>query len=263
MSENDVVVEETVVEPVAVAEETTPPADDTVKSEDDKNQPEVKPERTFTQKELDDILQKRLAKESRKVERYARAEAELRLIKEQMQPKQRYVEPSEPKPDQFNDYESYIASLTDWKVDQKLRGLQEQTMQQRQLDEQTVQKSKMRENLIKSADKYDDFEDVVTNPALTITAAMRDAIGESEIAGDVAYHLGMNTQEAERIAALSPIGQVKAIMALEAKLKAPEKKLTTDAPEPITPNASKGQVKKDPFKMTDAEYAKWRKTGKV
>lgn len=260
MSE-DIVVE--VVEPVVTPEAVTPP-DDATATISDENQPEVKTERTFTQKELDEILQKRLAKESRKVERYARAEAELRLLKEQMQPKQRAVEPSEPKPDQFNDYESYIASLTDWKVDQKLRGLQEQTMQQRQIDEQNNRRSSMRENLIKSADKYDDFEDVIASiPANAVTPAMVEAIGESEIAGDVAYHLGMNVQEAERIAGLSPIGQVKAIMALEAKLKAPEKKLTTDAPEPITPNANKGQVKKDPFKMTDAEYAKWRKTGKA
>lgn len=255
---------ESAVEPTEVTPEAVTPPDDATANISEEKQPEVKPERVFTQKELDEILQKRLAKESRKVERYARAEAELRLLKEQIQSKPREnVEPTEPKPNQFNDYESYIAALTDWKVDQKMRGLHEQTLKQRQIDEQTSHASKMRENLIRAADKYEDFEEVVANPSLPITVAMRDAIGESDIAGDVAYYLGTNAKEAERIAALSPIGQVKAILALEAKLKAPEKKLTTDAPEPITPNSNKGQVKKDPFKMTDAEYAKWRKTGKA
>lgn len=55
---------------------TTPPEPEQTATSSEEKQPEVKPERTFTQKELDEILQKRLAKESRKIERYSRAEAE-------------------------------------------------------------------------------------------------------------------------------------------------------------------------------------------
>ena len=35
---------------------------------------------------------------------------------------------------------------------------------------------------------------------------------------------------------------------------------TTNAPAPVTPVGSRATVKKDPGKMTDAEYAKWRKS---
>lgn len=226
--------------------------------------PEVKPEKTFTQKELDEILQKRLAKESRKIERYSRAEAELRLLKEQMQQKpEPVVNRGEPKPEQFKDYESYLDALTDWKVESKLKGMEERKAQERQREAQTEHESKLRENVVKASSKYDDFEDVVTNPQLPITIAMRDAIGESDMGGDIAYYLGLNVHEAERIAGLSPIGQVKAILSLEAKLKAPEVKVKTDAPPPIEPNKASAKVTKDPGKMTDEEYLKWRKTGKA
>jgi len=250
------------VAPVEV-QDATPPEEETAPSEvESKPEPEVKPERVFTQKELDEILQKRLAKESRKIERYSRAEAELRVLKEQMQPKAEPVNHGEPKPEQFKDYESYIEAVTDWKVEQKFKGFQAQSEQERQRQEQAQHEAKLRDNLNKAAAKYEDFEDVVTNPEIPITLAMRDAIGESDIGGDIAYHLGTNVQEAVRIANLSPIAQVRAILDLESKLKAP-KKVTTDAPAPIVPNAGKGKVAKDPGQMTDAEYAKWRRSGRA
>lgn len=248
-------VEQTEVAPAEV-EAATPQEGDTVDPvEVDK--PEVK-ERTFTQKELDEILQKRLAKESRKIERYSRAEAELRLLKEQMQPKQEPVSRGEPKLEQFGDYESYIEALTDFKVEQKLKGHQERTAQESQIRAQREVESKMADNISKAAAKYDDFEDVVTNPNLPITYAMRDTIGESELGGDIAYYLGSNVQEAAQIANLSTIAQVKAILALEAKLRTP-KKLTTDAPEPIKPSGGNAKVTKSPSDMTDKEFDEWRK----
>jgi len=249
------------VAPVEVQDATTPTAD-TVPAEEVKTEPEVKPERTFTQKELDEILQKRLAKESRKIERYSRAEAELKLLKEQMQQQPEPVSQGEPKPENYKDYESYIEALTDYKVEAKLKGHQERIAQENQQRAQIEHEVKLRDNIIKAAEKYDDFEEVVTNDNVPITYAMRDAIGESDIGGDIAYHLGTNIQEATRIANLSPIGQVRAILDLESKLKAP-KKVTTGAPAPIVPNAGKGKVTKDPGQMTDEEYAKWRKTGRA
>ena len=193
----EVVVDEVQTEaaPVEESKESVPPTDETVKSEDEKTEPEVKAEKTFTQKELDEILQKRLAKEQRKIERFARAEAENQYLREQLQAKQvPQVEQSsgEPKPEQFKTYEEYIDKLTDWKLDQRMAKVTEQTQAQRQAQAQAEQEAKIRENLSKAADKYDDFEDVVSNPNLPITPVMRDAIGESELAGDIAYYLGSN-----------------------------------------------------------------------
>ncbi len=255
MEENQEV--QTEVAPVASPEESTTLSEDTAKSESD-NQPESKPEKTFTQKELDDILTRRLAKEQRKIERYARAEAERDQLREQLSRQtQAPSSPSgEPKPEQFKTYEEYLDKLTDWKVDQKLGKMQEVSAQQRREAEQQSYESTIRENLSKAAEKYDDFEDVVTNPNLPITIPMRDAIGESEIGGEIAYYLGINPREAATIANLSPVQQVKAIGKLGQKLKAPQ---ITKAPEPAE-TVGKGRTKSEPdlSKMSVSEYTEYR-----
>lgn len=261
MSENDQVIEETVVEPVAVAEETTPPADETVNSEDDKNQPEVKPEKTFTQKELDDILTRRLAKEQRKIERNVRAEVENGFLREQLaakQPRQEEQSNGEPKPEQFKTYEEYLDKLTDWKVDKKLAEMSERSTRQQQEESQQSYESQARDNLMKAAEKYDDFEEVVTNPKMTITVPMRDALGESELGGEIAYYLGTNLKEAATIAQMSPVQQVKAIDKLEQKLKGTPKNVS-NAPAPMEP-VGKGRAKSEPdlSKMSVSEYAEYR-----
>jgi len=261
MSENDQATEETVVEPVAVAEETTSPTDETVNSEDDKSQPESKPEKTFTQKELDDILTRRLAKEQRKIERYAKAEAENGYLREQLsrnQQAQQASNPSgEPKPEQFKDYESYIDALTDYKVDQKLAKTQEKYVRQQQEESQQEYESRARDNINKAADKYDDFEEVVTNDKLHISIPMRDAIGESEAGGEIAYYLGMHPKEAADIAKLTPVQQVKAIDRLEQKLSAPPQ--VSKAPAPMS-TTGKGRTTTEPdlSKMSVKEYAEYR-----
>jgi hypothetical protein len=90
--------------------------------------------------------------------------------------------------------------------------------------------------------KYDDFEQVAYNPRLTVTDAMAQAIQAADNGPDIAYHLGSNPKEAERIARLSPLLQAREIGKIEAKLDAapPAIKQTTRAPQPINPVASRG-----------------------
>jgi hypothetical protein len=236
MEENSEVVE-TVVEPVVTTEETTPPPEETAKTGDEETKPEVKPEKTFTQKELDDILTRRLAKEQRKTERYARAEAERDILREQLsrqQAPQSSVQSGEPKPEQFKTYEEYIDKLTDWKIDQREAKREEMQARSRQEEYQQTHEATIRENLSKAADKYDDFEEVVTNPNLTITPVMTDAMGESEVGGEIAYYLGNNPKEAAAIAQMSNVQQVKAIDRLEAKFKSPNKVSEAPAPAQVT-----------------------------
>ena len=68
-------------------------------------------------------MQKRLAKESRRIAKLAEVEAENRMLKQQMeQARPRQEEPSgKPVPSQFQDYESYIEAVAEWKADQKLQ----------------------------------------------------------------------------------------------------------------------------------------------
>jgi hypothetical protein len=65
---------------------------------------------------------------------------------------------------------------------------------------------------------------------------MADTIRASDIGPEVAYYLGTNVKETERIARLPPILQAKEIGKIEAKLADnPPVKRSTSAPAPITP----------------------------
>ena len=89
-------------------------------------------------------------------------------------------------------------------------------------------------------EKYDDFEQVVYNRNLPITDVMAQTIQASEVGPDVAYYLGSNPKEADRIARLSPFLQAKEIGRIEAKIaENPPVKRSTNAPPPIKPVTAK------------------------
>lgn len=203
--------------------------------------------RTFTQEELDAIVAKEKAKAKRQAERE---------LREAVQQPQRVVEP--PNPVNFKTREEYEAALIDHKVEQKLS---ERDAQQQQ---QKVQ-STFKDREETAREKYEDYDKVARANDLPITDIMGEAILESEIGPEVAYYLGMNREEANRIASLkSPLAQVREIGKIEAKLiehppAAPAKK-TSSAPAPITPVGARSTVQKfDPTdprsdKMSDSDW---------
>ena len=70
---------------------------------------------------------------------------------------------------------------------------------------------------------------------------MAETIQASDVGPDVAYYLGSNPREAERISRLSPYLQAKEIGKIEVKLTDnPPVKRTTNAPPPIKPVTAKG-----------------------
>jgi len=147
------VVEVTEAAPVTQVEVSAPPVEDSPKPTDEKPKDEEKPEKLLTQKEVDEAIQRRLSRESRKLERQIRAEIENKYLREQLsqaKPETPSQPSGEPKPEQFKDYESYIDALTDYKVEKKLAGVQERSAQQRQAEAQQTAEQKIRENLSKA-----------------------------------------------------------------------------------------------------------------
>lgn len=241
----------------------TPPPDSTAEQVEvpEGESPESKPERTFTQKELDEIVQKRLGKESRRAERLAeariRAEYAERQLAELKAPPKPESPSGEPKPDQFQDYETYIAALTDWKVDQKLGGIRKESEAQqrkREAEEMTV---KQLPKIERGREKYEDFDEVVRDFVAQVPPAMHDAILESEVTDQLLYFLGQNPAERDRIFRLSNVGQVKAIAALETKLTTVP--TPTKTPPPIVPNSTKAPVTKDLSQMDYKDFVKARR----
>jgi hypothetical protein len=203
------------VNPAPELEATVAPVSEVQTPEVDQDQ---QPAKSFSQEELDAAIGKRLAREQRKWER------------EQAQRAQPPVQPATPvAPEQFESTDAYVDALATQRAEQLL-AQREQNKQRTELLESYHDREE------KAREKYDDFEQVAYNPNLPITDVMAQSIQSSDIGPEVAYHLGANPKEAERIARLSPILQAKEIGKLEAKLASdPPVKKTSNAPTPISP----------------------------
>ena len=177
--------------------------------------------KVFTQEELDAAIGKRLAREQRKWEREQRLKAEEAKLKASI--------PAELPPADSLPPEEYAELLAERKAAELLEK-REQARIQAELLEQFHEKEE------EARAKYDDFEQVAYNPKLPITDVMAQTIQASEMGPEMAYYLGLNPKEAERISKLSPILQAKEIGKIEAKLSDnPPVKKTSNAPAPIAP----------------------------
>lgn len=183
-------------------------------------QPEAK---TFSQEEVDAIVTKRLAKFERKMERE-------RAMREQAPP----PPPVEAiTPDKFESTDAYTEALATRKAEELLRQREMQKQQREILDAYSEREEEART-------KYEDFEQVAYNPSLPITTVMAQTIQASDIGPEMAYYLGTNPKEADRISKLPPFLQAKEIGKIEAKLAAdPPVKKSTSAPAPISPVTAK------------------------
>lgn len=197
----------------------------TVAPEPEVQTPEEKPveaQKTFTQEELDAAIGKRLAREQRKWEREQAARV-AETHTDQQVPK------ALPPADSFESPEAYVEVLAARKAEE-LIAQREQSKERAQIIEAYHDREE------EARVKYDDFEQVAYNPKVRITDVMAQTIQASEIGPDVAYYLGSNPKEADRISRLQPFLQAKELGRIEAKLAfEPPVKKTTSAPAPLTP----------------------------
>lgn len=220
--------QEVVPAEVSAPEQVATAAPDTEVTAPEAAEPVEQVAKTFTQEELDAAIGKRLAREQRKWEREQAAKLA------EMQAK-RAVPAELPPVDAFESPEAYADALAERKAEELL-AKREQAKQQAELIESYHDKEEEARN------KYDDFEQVAYNPKLPITDVMAQTIQASEVGPDVAYYLGTNPKEAERISRLSPLLQAKEIGKIESKLTDnPPVKKTSSAPPPIAPVTATGR----------------------
>lgn len=187
--------------------------------------PEPQPEeKKFTQAELDTMIGKRLAREQRKWER----EQSAKLA--DLQAKQtKEVAPL----DEFESPEQYAEALAEQKA-QQLIAQRDAQRHRAAIDEAYHEREE------EARVKYDDFEQIAYNPRLPITNVMAETIKASDTGPDLAYYLGSNPKEAERISRLSPFLQAKELGKIEVKLASdPPSKKVSSAPAPIAPVTSR------------------------
>ena len=212
--------QEVVPAEVTAPEQVATAAPETVELAPEAVEPAEAP-KTFTQEELDAAIGKRLAREQRKWEREQAAK------QAEMQAKR--VIPADLPPADSLPPEQYAELLAERKAEELLAAREQARLQSELLES-------FHEREEEARNKYDDFEQVAYNPKLPITNEMAQTIQASEVGPDMAYYLGSNPKEAERISRLSPLLQAKELGKIEAKLSDnPPVKKTSSAPPPIAP----------------------------
>lgn len=230
--------------------------------------PEEKPAKTFTQDEVNEVIEKRLAKERRKREELSRRLAvteELALKGRTPTPEAQSAEDGSPRRESFQDYESYLEARADWKAERKVEERfakqREEESRSRSQVEQEKLGNEFRKNAAKVARDFEDFHDVMENSDAEITKHMAEALlSAGEVGPRIAYYLAKNTDEAERIASLSPAGQAVAIGRLESKLTEAPTKKPSKAPDPIKPVTGKSTVAEEaePDASDTTKWIAWR-----
>ena len=200
-----------------------------------------KPVKTFTQEELDSIVARRIAKEQRKLQRQAELEVENRMLRQQL-PKPETVASKAPSQDEFGSYEEYLEAkaeyIADKKVEQKLAEReQKQTQSKVEAERNEVVKTWEQKSNAASEKYVDYYEALEASDHIHVPKPLTDAIMESDIGTDLAYHLAKNPGELERIVSLKPHAALMALGKLEDKLSQTPaaKKPVSKAPAPIKP----------------------------
>lgn len=188
------------------------------------------------------------------------------------------LKPTRPKPNRKEFFEKhddpddamaeYAEAVADWKLEQytaKSRSqAQQHQIRQQQEEQEKAFENKRQKTMSMGQQKYSDWMDVVNSiPEALMPPVLANAIVEMENGSEVAYYLGKNLQDAERIAGLTPYALVAELGKIEAKISNPEKKQTS-APSP--PKTLKGtgtpKTEIDPEKDPEG-WIKARNEGRI
>ena len=182
-----------------------------------------------------------------------------------------------PKAEDFDTDEDFFDALTDWKLEQREKAVQEKREQAKREEEQKKQEmtaqereAEFRTNAIKmnqeGRGKYKDYEQVVFSlPSEVMTRQLAEAILDTDLSADIAYHLGKNPEEAGKIAQLSPTKQAIALGKIESRISN-QKKEVSNAPPPINPLKGKDSDTLDPDEILERNPDEWirlRNEGKI
>ncbi len=221
------------------------------------------------------------------------------------------AEAQKPRPDikDFANYEDYTEAVADWKVDTKaaviakqmidaeLRAERERVATAQMTQAQNHLRTKWEAGAEAARAKYEDFDEVINDPAVKGSDLTIDQLRRSEHGAEVAYYLGSHPDVAQKLFALGntpdglkEFGKIEARVedALEAAAaptaartapaarsaapvappagdpaavttKAARAQPVTKAPDPITPvGAGDTATVVDPDKMPYQDYVAWR-----
>lgn len=168
----------------------------------------------------------------------------------------------EPKRDDFDDPDEYIAAKAAWNGSQAVTRREQEAAQEElqriEREQQHAVYGGWVEQVEEARSRYQDFDKVVFDQTAPISEGLASLLMTSDMGADIAYHLASNRAEAKRLSELPPVEAAREIGRLEARLTTPQPKSETAAPPPPRPVSGRGAPERDPAKMSMDEYRKWR-----
>ncbi len=263
-SEVEVASEEVAPEGAASGDEgqvKPPPAEDAKASEDEKAKSDSKA-RAERRKAARNKAREELEAANRRAKE---AEAEL----------QAYKTPSKvPVESDFQSFEQYQAALNAHYVSEGI-GKRDQSKAEREAQAakaaveaaQKAEQAEIERNWNEQAQvaraQYSDFDQVISNPNLMVSEAVAQAIKSSDIATEVAYFVGKNPAEAQRLSSLSGPEMARALGRIEGQLAASAPKTVSTAPPPVSPVTASSVADFDPSKASFDEFRKAWDEGRI
>lgn len=209
---------------------------------------EPKPEEGGVQKRIDEITRKRREAERDAAYWRGQAEAKTAPIAQEKPPEAGGGQDLDP-----NDFDSdadYLKAVATQMKDE----IRTAATAEKKKEATTAGQAVMAKQYQDARAKYTDFDSIALNPAVQITQSMFDAaMGDS--LGDILYHLGKNPAEADRIAALSSVQQIKEIGKIETKT--PKTTTTPNPPTTVGGGGSSPPGKKEEEMNRTELHAKW------
>jgi len=161
-----------------------------------------------------------------------------------------------PAVDDFEDYEDYQKALIAHHVKD---ALSEQNTGLTETSERNRKNIQLEDHLERGAEKYEDFEEVISDDTLPITQGILDIMVDSDNMSDILYHLANNPDELSKLSRQSKTKQTLAIGRLDNRFSVKTtKKTTTKAKAPIKSVKSSATPASNLAEMSYGDYKKHR-----
>jgi hypothetical protein len=148
-----------------------------------------------------------------------------------------------PKQEQFETYDEYLRALTRHEISTTMA--QERKKLTGELEARELQGG-FEKRVEAFRETHADFDEVAFSDDHQVSPTMRDAIVNTQDGAEIAYWLGKNPEESNRIARLSPNHQILELGRISARLAArppaPPPRPASAAPAPITPVKAGGKA---------------------
>lgn len=153
-----------------------------------------------------------------------------------------------PNKDDFRTHEDYLEALTDWKADQKIdKKLADRDQQQKQDSlraEMEKSKKAHRDRVDAFRKTHEDFNEVLEDIAdFRLSSSLERALLESDNGPELMYEFAKNPAELERINALDPAAQARALGRFESSFQKSSPSQQKEDAEEVEAKASKAEAK--------------------